>query len=275
MRIHLAPSRSAVAAQIPGFCIVRFDTDLLHAGIHLDPPAFQIGIEIGFVAGKLVALEAEIHPLFLITLHDPAVGILALAAPASLAVCLGEECEQLLELRIVLKDREKTAETLGIPVERPEQFLQCSAVIFDFAGCACHTLSAVETAGGKYIQDLLVLHRDSFLLRDQHGLNTPKVLPMSIYYIPCRDGMNSCIPIFLCSFLCLPKETEPKKGHPMKPLLAESIRSLEKFGSRLNSLRFTPLEQNPLFPRIFLHSLTGFRGDPVYGAEIRGGWECF
>jgi len=51
-----------------------------------------------------------------------------------------------------------------------------------------------------------------------------------------------------------------KEMRPKKPLLKEFVRSFEKFGSRLNSLRFTPLRQNPLLPRIFLHSLTGFKG---------------
>jgi hypothetical protein len=37
------------------------------------------------------------------------------------------------------------------------------------------------------------------------------------------------------------------------------VRSFVKSGSRLNSLRFTPLRQTPLFPWIFLPSLTGFK----------------
>jgi len=55
-------------------------------------------------------------------------------------------------------------------------------------------------------------------------------------------------------------------------------------GLNQNSLRFTPLRQNPLFPRISQHSLTVFKGTP-FGAlpscyfrsfefiRDEGGWE--
>jgi hypothetical protein len=51
-----------------------------------------------------------------------------------------------------------------------------------------------------------------------------------------------------------------RKGTPMNPPFG-SVRSFGTSGPRLNSLRYTPLRQTPLFPRIFLHSLTGFKGD--------------
>ena len=54
------------------------------------------------------------------------------------------------------------------------------------------------------------------------------------------------VTIFICTFFICPKKV-PKKGHPKKPLLTEFVRSFEKFGPRINSLRFTPLKQNPLF----------------------------
>jgi len=53
----------------------------------------------------------------------------------------------------------------------------------------------------------------------------------------------------LLSLLVQKKVT--KETHPEKPLLAEFVRSFEKFGPRLNSLRSTPLKQNPLSPEFF------------------------
>ena len=70
---------------------------------------------------------------------------------------------------------------------------------------------------------------------------------------------------FLSSFLCLHKETEPKKVHPAKPLLTESVRSPRK---NPLAIKLAALKQNCSLIGFFLSSLTVFEGTPFYVLKL-------
>ena len=96
----------------------------------------------------------------------------------------------------------------------------------------------------------------------------------SVTYVPlpechlCRDTISNLLFYMLLSLLVQKKVT--KETHPEKPLLAEFVRSFEEFGPRLNSLRSTPLKQNPLSPPNFSTFAHWLLRGPVLRAEFHG-----
>ena len=67
--INLVASRSAVPEQVLCLFIICLDADLLHVGIHLYPPALQVGIKIGLLTGKLIVEETiDMFLLFILLL---------------------------------------------------------------------------------------------------------------------------------------------------------------------------------------------------------------
>jgi hypothetical protein len=75
---------------------------------------------------------------------------------------------------------------------------------------------------------------------------------------------------FYCDFLFVQKESHQRKGTPMNPPF-RSVLSLEKSGSRRNSLRFTPLRQPPLSPGFFRARSPGSKGGKDKTTKKMGG----
>jgi len=151
-------SKSEISWGIPDFPVIGLHPDLLHSHIHFDPPLLQIIIEIGFITGKFITLEAEIHLFFLVTSGDPAIGILAVPTSTSPAIALGELLEYLLEFRIMSKHRPETGEPFGIVVKISKSLFQATAMGFDITLIKRHTLGAVQTTWGQNNFDLFIIH---------------------------------------------------------------------------------------------------------------------
>ena len=97
-----------------------------------------------------------------------------------------------------------------------------------------------------------------FWLKDNH--NDSIYFHRSVTYVCLLHLISLYLIVFICSFLCLPKETEPKKGHPGKPLY-ECVRSPRKNPLAINSLCSNRNCSSFGFP---LDSLTGFQGAPFW-----------
>ena len=84
-----------------------------------------------------------------------------------------------------------------------------------------------------------------------------KVLPMSLY-----ESVTYVYRLYLhfsyCYFLLVPKESNQRKGTPMNPPF-RSVRSLEKSGSRRNSLRSNSRRFPPDFPALAHRVQGGFQ----------------
>ena len=68
-----------------------------------------------------------------------------------------------------------------------------------------------------------------------------------------------CINSYILVLSLLAQRKDERKGTPMTPPFG-CVRSFEKSGPRLNSLRFTPLRQTPLFPEFSFSPSPGSKG---------------
>jgi hypothetical protein len=118
----------------------------------------EIGIEVRLSTGEVAALKTEINAFLFIAGSDSAVRILAVTLPASLAVRFAELIQQFLERGIVLEHRQKVGKPLRIAIERPQQPLQLGRVLPDLSIGIGLALSAIQTAGGKGLKDVVVFH---------------------------------------------------------------------------------------------------------------------
>jgi hypothetical protein len=145
------------------------------------PCLLQAGIEVGFLTGKLPALETEIQPLFLVTPAYPAAfEQLALLVATPLTIFRGKIIQHLLESAVLGKNWifQERLKSFGIDAEISQFFFQLHAVPSYVPVHMCKTGLAAQAAGSYGLLDSFVDH--GFSPSSGIGRSVSECVPVSI-----------------------------------------------------------------------------------------------